>query len=314
MELCLYTDSVAALSLDAALDLAVELGAQAVELAAGGQSSAPHLRLDELLGARTRRDALTAKLDAHGLRLAALNCSAWPLHPRLGGEQVGIIRSTFRLAGELGVDKVVTMSGCPGDSPSSATINWLTYPWPPEAVTVREEQWQRALELWRRLADEAAANGVTRVALELHPLQLVYNVPTLERLRAEVGPLVGANVDPSHLFWMQIDPVRVVEALGDAVQHVHLKDVEFRSDELALAGVLDSRPFADPLRRAWIFRTVGRGQGEPFWRSFVEALRAVGYDDVLSIENEDPLVSAEDGVREAVAFASRLLVTEQVPR
>jgi sugar phosphate isomerase/epimerase len=307
MELALYTDSVPDLTLDETLDLAVEIGARAVELAAGGQSSAPHLRLFELLDDPGRRAELAGKLASRGLRLAALNCSAWPMHPRYGDEHVEIMRATFRLAGELGVDKVVTMSGCPGDSPSSATINWITYPWPPDVAAIRDEQWELALEVWRRLADEAATNGITRIALELHPLQLVYNVPTLLRLRSEIGPVVGANVDPSHMFWQQIDPVRAVEALGDAVYHVHLKDLEFDEGELALAGVLDSRPFDDPARRAWIFRTVGRGHGAAFWSSLVDALSKAGYDDVLSIENEDPIQAAEEGVREAAAFVSGVL-------
>jgi sugar phosphate isomerase/epimerase len=303
----LHTDSVAELTFDDALDLAAEIGAGGVELAVGGQSSAPHLRLSELLGDAAARADLGRRLAARELRLAALNCSAWLLHPRLGDEHLGLVRDTFRLAGELGVPTVVTMSGCPGDSPRSATMNWLTYPWPPETVEISEQQWQLALELWTELAVDAAANGVTRIALELHPLQLVYNVPTLERLRGQVGPVIGANLDPSHLFWQRMDPVRVVDALGAAVHHVHLKDVELHDDEVALAGVLDSRPFADPARRAWSFRTVGAGHGEVFWRSFFGALREAGYRGALSIENEDPLQPAELGVREAAAFATRLL-------
>jgi sugar phosphate isomerase/epimerase len=228
----------------------------------------------------------------------------------VGDEHLALMRATFRLAGELGVDKVVTMSGCPGDTPASRTINWITYPWPPEAAAVLEEQWERALDVWDGLVGDATANGVTRIALELHPLHLVYNVPTLSRLREAVGPVVGANLDPSHLVWQQIDPVRAVEALGAAVHHVHLKDVELQQHELALAGVLDSRPFADPARRAWIFRTVGRGHGAEFWRAFVDALERAGYDDALCIENEDPLQAAEEGVHEAAAFAAGLLAQE----
>jgi len=314
--LALHTDSVAGLTLDGALDLAVEIGADGVELAAGGQSSAPHLRLSELLGDAAARADLERRLADRGLRLAALNCSAWLLHPRLGEDHLRLVRDTFRLAGELGVATVVTMSGCPGDSPRSATVNWITYPWPPEAVEIADGQWELAVELWARLADEAAANGVTRIALELHPLQLVYNVPALERLRAEIGPVIGANLDPSHLFWQLMDPVRAVGALGPAVHHVHLKDVELREDEVALAGVLDSRPFGDPSRRAWSFRTVGSGHGEVVWRSFFGALREAGYEGALSIENEDPLLPAEVGVRQAAAFAARLLAgdAEAVPR
>ena len=54
-------------------------------------------------------------------------------------------------------------------------------------------------------------------------------------------------------------------------------------------GILDPYSFQDKERRSWIFRTVGYGNGEDFWREFVSALQLAGYDDVLSIEHEDPL-------------------------
>ncbi len=307
MQLCLYTDSVADLGFEQALDFAVEIGATAVEIAAGGQSSAPHMRVFELLEQPAKRAAFADALDRRGLRLAAINCSAWPLHPRHGAEHVEIIRAAIRLASELRVDKVVTMSGCPGDSPSAPTLNWITFPWPPDRYGLLDEQWDLALALWRELADFALAHGITRVAMELHPVQLVYNVPTLLRLRAEIGEVIGANVDPSHMFWQQMDPLRVIAALGPAVQHVHLKDVELRPAQLALAGVLDSRPFEDPAERSWIFRTVGDGHPAAFWRGFLDALVAIGYDDVLSIENEDPLAPAQAGSRRAARFVSELM-------
>lgn len=307
MDLCLYTDSVPELTLDQALDLAVEVGASAVEIAAGGQSSAPHMRVFELLEDAGARRAFAEEIGSRGLRLAAVNCSAWPMHPRHGREHLEVMRASVRLAAELEVEKIVTMSGLPGDSKSGRIVNWITYPWPPDAYAVLDEQWEQALELWTAFAGFAAEQGITRIALELHPLQLVYNVPTLLRLRETVGPVIGANVDPSHMFWQQMDPVSVVSALGEAVHHVHLKDLEARLDQLALAGVLDARPFADPERRAWIFRTVGRGHGAGFWSSFLEALRGIGYDDVLSIENEDPIQTAEEGVREAASFIAELM-------
>ena len=148
----------------------------------------------------------------------------------------------------------------------------------------------------------AADHGVRRIAFELHPLYLVYNVPTLARIRDAIGPVIGANVDPSHMFWQQMDPLAVIRALGPAVHHVHLKDTELVPDQVALAGVLDQHPFEDPAGRAWGFRTVGRGHGAGFWTGFLEALREVGYDDVVSIENEDEWQPAEEGVREAAGF------------
>jgi sugar phosphate isomerase/epimerase len=164
-----------------------------------------------------------------------------------------------------------------------------------------------AIELWQDLAEEAAANGVERIAFELHPLHLVYNVPTLQRMREAVGPIIGANLDPSHLFWQQMDPLAVIRALGPAVYHVHLKDTELIAGQVAVAGVLDQRPFEDPANRAWVFRTVGSVHGAEYWAAFVATLREVGYDDVLAIENEDASVTPQEGVELGAAFMTPLI-------
>jgi sugar phosphate isomerase/epimerase len=307
MELGLYTDSLPDHTFEQALDVAARVGATGIEIAAGGQSGAPHLDIDALLADAGRRTAFGAAFERRGLHIAALNCSAWPMHPVHGDAHVSLIRSTIRLAGELGVRKIVTMSGCPGDGPASSTIDFVWYPWPEDARALLERQWATAIELWRDLAAEAMAAGIDHIALELHPLHLAYNVPTLERLREAVGPIIGANVDPSHLFWQGMDPLVVVRALGTAVQHVHLKDTEIIPAQVAIAGVLDHRPFEDPTTRAWLFRTVGRVHDRGFWSSFVAALRDVGYDDVLAIENEDPYLTAEAAVEEAARFMRPLL-------
>ena len=288
--------------------MAAEIGATGIEIATGGQSSAPHLRIDELLGDAGRRREFSDAFASRGLRIAALNCSAWPLHPVLGARHVELIRSTIRLAAELGVGKLVSMSGSPGDGPGSSTVNFTWYPWPADAMALLDRQWAEAIELWVGLGAEATAAGIERIAFELHPLHLVYNVPTLERMRAAVGPIIGANVDPSHLFWQQMDPLAVIRALGPAVYHVHLKDTELIPDQVAVAGVLDQRPFDDPANRGWVFRTVGSVHGREFWSSFVTALREVGYDDVLSIENEDAGLPPEPAVAQGARFMRSILV------
>jgi sugar phosphate isomerase/epimerase len=307
MELCLYTDSVDGLSFEEALDLAVETGCTAIEIAAGGQSSAPHMRIDELLDDEDKRRAFADALASRGLRIGALNCSAWPLHPVRGPADDELIRKVIRLAAQLGVDKIVTMSGNPGDGPGATTINWVWYPWPPDAVALLERQWDAAIPYWQEIGRFATDHGVTRIAFELHPLHLAYNVPTLLRMRDAVGQVIGANVDPSHMFWQQMDPIAVIRALGAAVYHVHLKDTQIVPEQVALAGVLDQRPFKNAAERAWIFRTIGRSHDAEFWSSFVDELRAVGYDDVLSIENEDVTQPAVEGVVEAAAFMSPII-------
>ena len=308
--LCVNTDTFGDLPLEQALDLTAELGIGAVEIAAGGHSAAPHMRIGELLADEPARTRFAAAISSRGLRLSAINCSSDPLHPRHGSEHLELIKDSVRLAGELGVDKIVSMSGCPGDSPQAQTVNWIWFPWPDEMLAIREEQWERAVKLWGEVAEFARERGVARIALELLPLQLVYNVPTLNRLRDAVGPAIGANIDPSHMFWQQMDPARVVTALGPAIHHVHLKDIELFEGELALNGVLDPRPWDDPEHRSWIFRAAGQGQPPETWRAFLAALQEAGYNDVLSIENEDPLLPGEAGVRTAVTFIQSLSAGE----
>src|ERR1700675_1869346 len=149
MDLCLYTDSVPELSFEAALDLAARMGCASIEIAGGGQSSARHLRLGELLGDRRKRSAFAAAFASRGLRIAALNCSAWPLHPVNGPAHESIIRDTIRLAGELGVETVVSMSGTPGDGVGASTVDWVFYPWPADAVALQARQWEAAIPFWQ---------------------------------------------------------------------------------------------------------------------------------------------------------------------
>jgi sugar phosphate isomerase/epimerase len=312
MKLCLNTDTLGELPFKPALDVVAGLGIDAVEVAAGGHSRAPHMRIGELLADAGARDRFAAAIASRGLALNAINCSSDPLHPVHGERHRQLIRDSIRLAGALGVEKIVTMSGCPGESAGARTLNWIWFPWPDELQAIREEQWEVALDVWGELTELAAREGVGRIALELLPLQLVYNVPTLLRLRDALGPAIGANIDPSHMFWQQMDPLRVVAALGPAVHHVHLKDTELYPDELALNGVLDCRSWDDPANRSWVFRAIGRGHPASFWDAFVAALAQAGYDDALSIENEDVQLPGESGVREALALLDSLPALRRV--
>jgi sugar phosphate isomerase/epimerase len=307
MDVGLYTDSLLSFDFEAALDIAADAGVTAIEIAVGGQSSAPHLRVDELLGSAEKRAAFADAFASRGLHIAALNCSAWPLHPVDGAFHDAVITKTMRLAAELGVTKVVSMSGTAGDGPGATTFTWVFMPWPPDAVAHGRRAWDAAVAYWQEKSRLAESCGVREIAFELHPLHVVYNVPTLVAFREQVGPVIGANMDPSHLMWMGMDPIASVRALGEAVYHVHIKDTEIVADQVAIAGVLDSRPFDDPAQRAWNFRTIGRAHDRAWWAAFLDALAVVGYDDALAIEQEDPYVGEEEGVREAAAYLVDLL-------
>jgi sugar phosphate isomerase/epimerase len=307
MQIGLYTDSVASLPFLDALDFAVEVGVETLEIATGGQSSAPHLDLDTLLVDAEAREGWHDAITSRGLKLESLNCSAFPLHPKLGQAHQAIIRRTIDLAEQLGITSIVTQSGCPGDSEQSRLPNWIVYRWPPEYLEVLEWQWEQAIALWRDLASYARDHGVERIAFELHPLNLAYNVPTLLRMRDAVGPQIGANLDPSHLMWQGMDIPACVYALDQAVFHVHIKDTRVEPKAVALAGVLDTTEPRSIEDKPWAFRTIGQGHDEAWWAGFVRSLKDVGYDGPLSIENEDALLPPAAGVREAVRVLKRLV-------
>jgi len=73
-------------------------------------------------------------------------------------------------------------------------------------------------------------------------------------------------------------------------------------------GVLDNGLFPEQKGRSWLFRTVGFGHDDFTWRAFVSALRQAGYDDVLSIEQEDPLIEAGKGLELAVGVLQNVLI------
>jgi sugar phosphate isomerase/epimerase len=185
--------------------------------------------------------------------------------------------------------------------------NWVTYPWPEDMRDTVRHQWEQGIDLWRDLAEYGRNHGVNRICFELHPVNLVYNVPTLLMMREAVGDTIGANFDPSHLMWQGMDIPACIRAIGPAVFHVHVKDVMMHPHRQALVGVLDNRPDATFQERPWNFCTPGFGHDARWWREFFIALRDVGYDDVASIENEDPYLPGIAGVERTVPFLREVI-------
>jgi sugar phosphate isomerase/epimerase len=311
MKLGLNTDSLGALSLDATLDVAAGLELDAVEFPTGAWSPAPHVDLGRLLESEPARRELLARVGDRGLAISALTCNGNQLDPVSGAEHDRVVRDTIALAPKLGVERVILMSGCPG-GPGDRWANWITVAWPPEAAEVLRRQWEESvIPYWRSLADHAAGHGVEKLCVEMHGQQVVYSVPTLLRLREAVGPVVGANYDPSHLMWMGADPIAAIDALGDAIYHVHAKDTRIEP-AVALHSRLETLPPARASERAWNYVTLGHGHDAAFWREFCAALARAGYDDVLSIEHEDQAMDPVEAVTESVELLRRVTVEELV--
>jgi sugar phosphate isomerase/epimerase len=313
MKLGLFTPVFGKLTTSEMLAQVKALGrVQALELGTGGWPGSNHLDLDALLNDQHRADEYRAVLADAGLTISALSCHGNPLHPDRKTAQAydDVFRKTVCLAKRLDVPVVVTFSGCPGDSEDAKHPNWVTTPWPPEFLDVLEWQWEKkAIPYWRETGRFAADHGV-KVALEAHPGFIVYNVESLLRLRAEAGANIGINFDPSHLFWQGVDVPAAIRALGDAIFHVHAKDVALDRHNVAVNGVIDTKTYRRMAERSWLFRSVGWGHDELEWKRIVSALRVAGYDYVISIEHEDALASVDEGLKAAVDLLSRVVLTE----
>ncbi len=312
MRIGVFTALWARLSFEEALDKAAGIGLQAVELGAGGLAGTPHCPVDELLESEGKRQAFLDAVHKRGLIISALSCHDNPLHPNraIAEKADRDFRKAVRLAALLGVPVVNTFSGCPGGSPDDVSINWITCPWPPEFTAMLQYQWEEvAIPYWHRAAAFATDHGI-KVALEMHPGMIVYNVDTLLRLRQAVGPVIGSNFDPSHLFWNGVDPVAAIRKLGPAIFHMHGKDVYVDPFNVAINGCNDNKPYTRIPERSWTFRSIGYGHDVRVWKDIVSALRLVGYDYVISIEHEDGLMSSNEGLTKGLAVLKEACIYE----
>ncbi len=304
MKLGLFTVPLSDRQLSEALDYVRRLGCERVELGAGGYPGRNHCDPRRLLGDPSALEEFRRTVRESGLEIGALSCHGNPLHPveKVARAYDEDFRNTVRLAAEIGVDQVITFSGCPGDSERSEKPNWVTCAWPPDFQEVLEWQWrEKVAPYWQEAANFAKERSI-KVAVEPHPGFVVYNAETFWRLRELVGDNVGVNLDPSNLFWQQIDPLVCVEELGEVIFHVHAKDTSFDPDLVARNGVLDAKEHTPDGDRAWVYRVVGRGYGAGFWKALVRKLYSVGYQGVLSIEHEDLNVEPEQGFQEAASL------------
>lgn len=289
------------------------IGVEAVEIGTGGFPGNHHCKPKELLADKGKLRAFSEAFEQTGMELNAFSCHGNAIHPNkeTAAKAHEEFVDTCRLAQELGVKKVITFSGCAGDCPQSQYPNWVTCPWPEDFLHVLKYQWEDCLlPYWGKAGSLARECGV-KVAFEMHPGFLVYNTASMLRLRRELGDTFGANFDPSHLIWQGNDIVASIKELEGAIYHFHAKDTKVDVINAARKGVLDTTPYSEELQRSWIFRTVGYGHGQDFWKEVISSLRLIGYDDVISIEHEDSLMSVEEGLKKAVAMVREVIISEK---
>ena len=329
MKLGAYTAVLHDKPIAEALGILRDLGLESAEINSGGFLPAPHLPIAEIRAGQDARDEYLGLFSTAGITLTALNCNGNPLHPdpQVRDKHGQDVRDAIELGALLGVDRVVTMSGLPGSDPGARLPSWTVLPWDSAYLDARDYQWNEvAVPYWRDVQARAADADV-KVCIEMHPHNIVYNPATLFRLVEQIDAThVGAELDPSHLFWQGIDPVAAVEELGELVYNAAAKDTRI-NQAASVNGVLDDRhgrvrtdePGAVslggrytlsrwPENSSWDFVAVGRGHDVQWWTEFLRALRDVDPDMPVNIEHEDLELDQLEGLRFA---ANTLLEAEK---
>ena len=309
MQLSVVNGVFGGVTLDESLKFLSDKGVKQLELGVGGYPGTVHADAKVLIKDEKKRKELMDTFAKYGMSISALSVHGNCVHPNK--EVAQKFEEDFRaacvLAGQIGIDRIVTFSGCPGSDESAKQPSWVTCAWPPEYLDVLDYQWNEVLiPYWKEAVKFANENGVKKIALEMHPGVCVYNPETLLRLRMAVGDTIGANLDPSHLLWQCMDIIDVIYELKDAIYYFHAKDTELNMRNVRKNGVLDTKHYSDLENRSWVFRTMGYGTDN--WKQIISALKVVGYDDSISIEHEDALMAPFEGLEKAIDYLKPMLI------
>lgn len=311
----LFTGQWADLPLETLARLAKDFGYDGLELACWGD------HVDVTRASRDRAYAASRRelLNRHGLELWAISAhlvgqavcdriddrhrSILPPHVWGDGDPEGVRRraaaemvTTARAAAAIGVTVVNGFTG--------SSIWPDVYFFPPTDEAHIAQGYQDFADRWGPILDAFAREGVT-FALEVHPTEIAYDIPTARRaIDAVHGHAAFAfNFDPSHLHWQFVDPVRFIRAFPKRIAHVHVKDCARTLD--GEASILGSHLGFGDSRRGWDFRSPGRGEID--FERVIRALDEVGYSGPLSVEWEDSAMDRQHGAKEACVFVRKLM-------
>jgi sugar phosphate isomerase/epimerase len=254
-----------------------------------------HLDLERILAEGS--EPIRALFDEHGIELTALApmVNLLTSDNDLRAERIALMRQTIDAAAALGCPLVVTFAGS-GHGMYFYGLPGVGDDHPSNRVA---ENLERFAEVYGPIADHAESRGV-RVAFETAGRgggegNIAHNPELWEAMFAAVpSPALGLSFDPSHLLWLGIEEIPdLIREFGARIYHVDGKDAEIVRVRLQRQGILGSG--------WWRYRLPGNGELD--WLGIVSALRDIGYDSTISIEQEDDL----DPGYEAVARSARYL-------
>ncbi|MDR4968011.1 MAG: sugar phosphate isomerase/epimerase, partial [Acholeplasmataceae bacterium] len=248
--------------------------------------------------------------------ISAFSCHNNPVSPdpeeaRIADET---LRKTLLLASLCNVEVVNTFSGTPGDHENAKYPNWPVATWPTVYRDIYQWQWEKKLiPYWKEIGKLAEKLHV-KIAIELHGGFSCHTPHTILKLRQNTSKNIGVNFDPSHLWWQGIDPVAAIKILGKekAIFHFHAKDTYLDQEAINMYGLTDMQSYGEIQTRSWNFRTVGHGHSMFDWAKMLDTLRIYGYDHVISIEHEDPIMTIDEGFHKAVSNLKTILISDKL--
>lgn len=315
MKLGVFTPLFNHLTFEEMIEVVSEKGLDMVEIGTGGSPGNAHCDVDKLLASSEARADYLHKLADKGLSISAFSAHHNPISPNQAEshEADELLRKTIKLASLMNVPVVNGFSGVAGGNKTDTSVNWPVLPWPTEYADIYHYQWEEKLiPYWKSINADCASAGVD-IGIELHGGFLAHTPYTMLKLRDATGKHIGCNLDPSHLWWQGIDPVAAIKILGKekAIHHFHAKDTYLDQDNINMYGLTDMQPYSDVATRSWTFRSVGCGHDLKEWSDMISTLRMYGYDYVLSIEHEDPLMSIEEGFTRAVTNLKSIMIKDE---
>jgi len=291
---------------------ASEVGLTTLEVGAGALNGKSHCDPLEIMKENSGPRDFIRTAEKNGIEIGSLSCMGNPVHPdrNIAGEHASDLDAVIEFASKIGVKVVNGFAGVPGAGPDALYPNWIGLPYPQEYIGYVKWQWEeKLLPFWKEISVKLKKHNIT-YGFEMHPGDSVYNTKTLFKMRDAIGENMGCCFDPTHLFWQQIDPVKSILALGDAVINVHAQDMNYNVKKIELDGVLDYTDYEDYENRAWHFKVPGYGHDENFWKNMVSALRRIGFDGSLNVEHQDSMMSYKEGFTKSAAFLKKIIFQE----
>lgn len=304
MQLAIYTDIFTELSYTEMLDKVKSLGIDAVEMSAGGWGEMKHCNTAELLENPEKLAMFKEELDKREMRISALNTSCNPLaSTREGKIDKKSMYDCAVLAGKLGVKKITAMAGFPvEDKKDSMTKRTSAASWPVFASSAYNRQWEVTITFWKEYVKHCKTCGVEQIAIEIIPGTMVWSVETLLKLRDATDPMLGINLDPSHLIVMGDDPLRALRLLKDCIFHIHGKDARIKEETAGMGGLLGGMNDPDDI---WKFVAIGCGKDIQWWKEFFGGLNRLGYNGDVSLDMTD--LKAEETTEKDIIYSIETL-------